>query len=44
MDAAGFRTLSEKRFFSENDITGGRDVSQNVQYCLTDPVIPSVTL
>jgi len=30
-------------FFAGNDVTGGRDLSQNVQACFMDPMIPSVT-
>jgi len=43
MDATRFCSLCEKRFFGENDVTGGRDLSQNVRCCLADPVIPSMT-
>jgi len=41
-DAAKFCSLREKRFSLENDVAGGRDISQNVQACLTDPTTHSV--
>jgi len=47
MDATGFLSLREKHFFPKSDVimtTGGRELSQNVQCCLTDPMLPSVTL
>jgi len=31
------------RKWHHHNVTGGCDLSQNVQACLTDPMIPSVT-
>jgi len=43
MDAARFSSEGVNRLLNGNDVTYGRDLFQNVQSCLTDPMLFSVT-